>query len=57
MARLEYYAFVMRPGEPLRGEVNAVIARILDTTAWRRLSLAHLGPHGEHHWIGPGRTD
>jgi polar amino acid transport system substrate-binding protein len=52
VARLEYYAFAMQPGEPLRPQVNAVIARILDTAAWRRLNQTYLGPHGEHHWIG-----
>ena len=46
-ARFEYYAFALRPDEPLRRQINAVIARTLDTPAWRRLRSDYLGPQEE----------
>jgi polar amino acid transport system substrate-binding protein len=52
VARLEYYAFALRPHEPLRRRINDVIARTLDTVAWRHVQFTYLGVHGEHHWIG-----
>jgi polar amino acid transport system substrate-binding protein len=47
VARLEYYAFALRPDEPLRRQINSVIARTLDTAAWRRLRFEYFGNHAE----------
>jgi ABC-type amino acid transport substrate-binding protein len=41
--RPEYYAFAMRPDEPLRQRINVAIARILDSDAWNRLRFEYLG--------------
>jgi len=46
--RLEYYAFALRPDEPLRRQINAVIARTLDSAAWHRLRFDYFGGPGEH---------
>ncbi len=46
-ARLEYYAFAFRPDEPARRQINAVIARTLDSSAWSRVRFEYLGARGE----------
>ena len=45
--RLEYYAFAMRPDEPLRRSINSVIAHILDSEQWNRLRFEYLGDEAE----------
>jgi polar amino acid transport system substrate-binding protein len=47
-ARLEYYAFALKPDEPLRRQINRVIARTLDSQAWARVRFEYLGGHDEH---------
>jgi polar amino acid transport system substrate-binding protein len=46
-ARLEYYAFALTPGEPLRRQIDAVIARTLDSQAWTRVRFEYLGGRDE----------
>jgi polar amino acid transport system substrate-binding protein len=45
--RLEYYAFAMRPDEPLRRSINLAIAQILDSEQWNRLRFDYLGDEAE----------
>jgi polar amino acid transport system substrate-binding protein len=45
--RPEYYAFAMRPDEPLRRSMNVAIAHILDSEAWNRLRFDYLGDQAE----------
>jgi polar amino acid transport system substrate-binding protein len=45
--RLEYYAFAMRPDEPLRRSINSAIAHILDSEQWNRLRFDYLGDEAE----------
>jgi polar amino acid transport system substrate-binding protein len=45
--RLEYYAFAMRPDEPLRRSINLAIAHILDSEQWNRLRFHYLGDEAE----------
>jgi len=44
---LEYYAFAMRPDEPLRRSINSAIAHILDSEQWNRLRFDYLGDEAE----------
>jgi polar amino acid transport system substrate-binding protein len=45
--RPEYYAFAMQPEEPLRRQINQVIARTLDSPTWGRLRFDYLGSQDE----------
>jgi polar amino acid transport system substrate-binding protein len=47
--RPEYYAFAMRPDEPLRRPINLAIAHILDGEVWNRLPFDYLGDQAENH--------
>jgi len=47
--RSEYYAFLMRPDDPLRRQINDSIARALDGPRWNRLRFDYLGTQGIHH--------
>jgi ABC-type amino acid transport substrate-binding protein len=47
--RLEYYAFAMRPDDPLRRSVNLAIAHILDSQQWNRLRFDYLGDEAAVH--------
>ncbi|HXJ82771.1 MAG TPA: transporter substrate-binding domain-containing protein, partial [Candidatus Methylomirabilis sp.] len=49
IARLEYYAFALRPDEPLRRQINEVIARTLDTAAWRQVRFEYFGDKSDQH--------
>ena len=43
----EYYAFAMRPDEPLRWSINSAIAHIPDSEQWNRLRFDYLGDEAE----------
>jgi len=45
--RLEYYAFAMRPDEPLRRSINSAIAHVLDSEQWDRLRFNYLGDEAD----------
>jgi len=45
----EYYAFAMRPDEPLRRQMNVAIARTLDSPRWAQFRFVYLGNQADHH--------